>query len=126
MRYTNRLLGTLVLALMLAGLFATIGVADPGPNGNNEKGLCTAYFNGQKKGHDNENAGGNGNGNGRQPGEYPGPFQALVDEAGDDGVYAYCEEYGIEGNPGENGRFTECFDGDDESTHEEACPEGGE
>jgi hypothetical protein len=63
----NRKLITLAIASLMAfGSTAAISVADgPGPNGNNEHGLCTAYFNGQKKGHDKH--------------DQPGPFQALED-----------------------------------------------
>jgi hypothetical protein len=90
----------------------------PGPNGNNDHGLCTAYFNGQKKGHDK---------NGQ-----PGPFAALTEHAeeqhpnnndddpnndvrGTQAVFDYCSgvEKGIGGNPDENGRYTDCFTDDD-------------
>ena len=106
--------------LMLAG--AGMALADPGPNGNNDGGLCTAYFNGQRKGHDK-----NG---------YPGPFAALeetgrqhtdndgvdndrdgqVDEEGEnqslsaeENIFNFCNDLAwIGGNP-EHGRFT-CSD----------------
>lgn len=85
------------------------GDPGPGPNGNNDKGLCTAYFNGQKNGHEE------GNG--------PGPFGALEDKSTDDGsnedktpeqqvsddVFEYCQQYQIGGNPELNGRF-DCSD----------------
>lgn len=84
----------------------------PGPNGHNNHGLCTAYFNGQKNGHEE------GNG--------PGPFGALEDESEDSGqnenlpeeqqvsddVFEFCNQYGIGGNPEENGRF-DCREGED-------------
>jgi hypothetical protein len=119
----RRILSVAIASAMALGSTAMIATANPGPNGNNEKGLCTAYFNGQKNGHDNDRAGGNGNGNGRQPGQAPGPFAALeaAAEEADMSVYEYCMQFGIEGNPGQNGRFTECFDGDD-STGNDACP----
>jgi hypothetical protein len=80
MRMRNRLLGALTLALLLLGMVATVGVADPGPNGKNDKGLCTAYFNGQKKGHDKQKD---------ENGAYPGPFGPLEDVSRD-----YAEEDG--------------------------------
>lgn len=96
-------------------LLATFGVvsanADPGPNGSNEKGLCTAYFNGQKKGHDKHGS--------------PGPFAALEEDAQDDGsnedledeqqisddVFEFCDQFGIMGNPEQNGRY-DCREGE--------------
>jgi hypothetical protein len=108
MHLTKRLLGTLVVAFMLTGMFAAFGIADPGPNGNNDKGLCTAYFNGQKKGHDKHGS--------------PGPFAELerIAEEGYDGdgdtadaVYWWCSirdgAPGIGGNPDNSGRWT-CSD----------------
>ena len=117
----KKLIGLLVVVLMAGGgagaaLAAPPEGKGPGPNGKNDHGLCTAYFNGQKKGHD---------------GGSPGPFGALEDEAdksesgNDDGettpqeVYDFCiaVDKGIGGNPGENGRFQECFeDSDDEGS----------
>jgi hypothetical protein len=94
-----------LLVIMVALLAAGRTLADPGPNGHNNHGLCTAYFNGQKSGHDHSQ---------------PKPFTALAEEAGDqdgDGdidqsdVYAYCLDYGI-GGQGSHGRYPECFDGD--------------
>jgi len=99
----------LLAAVLSAGLFvggAVVAQAAPGPNDSNNHGLCTAFFNGQKKGHDK-----NGN---------PGPFAALI-EVADDGddetpveqdVYNYCQEFGIGGNP-EHGRYPDLF-GDQE------------
>ena len=116
-----------VLAILFgaAVLFAGFGVADvsaaPGPNGKNDKGLCTAYFNGQKKGH--------------TEGEGPGPFGPLEDEADDadegdpagtpnaledlpdeqqvsDDVFERCTGL-IGGNPEQNGRF-DCSDDPDD------------
>ena len=100
----------LLLAAATAALLTTgagAAIAAPGPNGNNDHGLCTAYFNGQKTGHDKHGS--------------PGPFAAL-EQAADDGdddtstaqdVYNYCQAAGIGGNPDENGRFTSCFDDGD-------------
>jgi hypothetical protein len=84
-------------ALMFAGLGAGVVSAAPGPNGHNDHGLCTAYFNGQKTGHDKHGS--------------PGPFAALEDTYGPDiqDIYEYCNTVGIGGNPDENGRFTDCF-----------------
>lgn len=100
------LAAAMTAALMTAG--ASVALAAPGPNGNNDHGLCTAYFNGQKNGWDKKGS--------------PGPFAALeaVADDGDDDtsqtqdVYNYCSqvEKGIGGNP-EQGRFPSCFDDDD-------------
>jgi hypothetical protein len=58
-----------LLMALVAGVLIVAGAgvvkADPGPSDSNKHGLCTAYFNGQKNGHDK---------NGQ-----PGPFQALED-----------------------------------------------
>ena len=114
--------------LMFAGLGAGVVQAAPGPNGNNDHGICTAYFNGQKKGHDKN--------------EQPGPFQALedtsreytdsdgqdndrdgeVDEEGEnqdlsaaENVFNFCSDTTtIGGNP-EHGRFTCTDDGSGDS-----------
>jgi hypothetical protein len=113
-----------VLAILFgaAVLFAGFGVADvsaaPGPNGSNDHGLCTAYFNGQKNGH--------------TEGEGPGPFGTLEDVSEDDGtdeeedpdngvigetrvasdVRERCDGL-IGGNPELNGRF-DCSDDEDD------------
>lgn len=98
-------------AMFLTGFAVTNASADPGPNGNNEKGLCTAYFNGQKNGHDKNGS--------------PGPFAALEDASEDDGsnedledeqqisddVFEFCDEFGIMGQPEQNGRF-DCREGE--------------
>src|SRR5258705_7614681 len=100
----------LLAAALVAGLGfggATLAVASPGPNGNNDHGLCTAYFNGQK--------------NGWAKNGTPPPFQSLEDTANAQGnpnnsttqnVYDYCQnvDKGIGGNPANNGRFPSCFD----------------
>lgn len=117
----KKIVAALFASLLLITMFGVISAsAEPGPNGNNDKGLCTAYFNGQKKGHDKHGD--------------PGPFQALEDQAaendgrdndGDDevdeegeriddsspegdleqaeAVYAFCDGL-IGGNPS-NGRY---------------------
>jgi hypothetical protein len=108
-QHVKKLLAAGAFGLLLAGSTIVGATAAPGPNGQNDHGLCTAYFNGQKTGW-----GKNGT---------PGPFAALEDAAddGDDStsveqdVYNYCTgvEKGIGGNPGENGRFPSCFDDGD-------------
>jgi hypothetical protein len=117
-----------VLAAAAAIVFAGAGFvqAAPGPNGHNDHGLCTAYFNGQKVGHG--------------PGENtddPPPFQGLenvsrtytdhdgvdndndgqIDESGEnssltdaENIYNYCGDGGLIGGNPEHGRFT-CGDG---------------
>lgn len=112
----KKIIATLFASLLLVTMFGVISAsAEPGPNGNNNKGLCTAYFNGQKKGHDKHGD--------------PGPFQALEDAANEDGepiddsepgsegdleqaeaVYAFCDGL-IGGNPS-NGRY-DCESTDD-------------
>jgi len=102
----RKFLATAVVAAALGGGIAGVAVAEPGPNDHNNHGLCTAFFNGQKNGHDK-----NGN---------PGPFQALIDAASDgdentpveEDVYNYCQEFGIGGNP-EHGRYPDLFDEED-------------
>ena len=112
----RRLLAVLFgTATLLGGVGLPMALAQPGPNGHNNKGLCTAYFNGQKKGHEE------GNG--------PGPFGVLEDESEDSGenedledelqisddVFEFCNQYGIMGNPEHNGRF-DCRDGEDRTS----------
>lgn len=84
------------LALSFIGVALLAGgaaVADPGPNGSNNHGLCTAYFNGSANGQSNKRK--------------AGPFAALEQTAGDaDGngtpneptdVWAWCNL--LENNP---------------------------
>lgn len=113
----KRMIAVLFGTTMLLAAFAvTSASADPGPNGNNDKGLCTAYFNGQKTGHDKQ---------AENDGESPGPFGALEQTARDAVedteaeiatlVYTWCQTLagiageGIEigGQPNQNGRW-EC------------------
>jgi hypothetical protein len=64
-----------MLALFVLVVLAVGGAssADPGPNGNNNHGLCTAYFNGSANGQDHKS---------NAP-----PFVALAQEVGEnDGV----------------------------------------
>ena len=97
----------------------------PGPNGHNEHGLCTAYFNGQKNGHDKDGETGD-----------PGPFRQLEEDSADpedsqkesnneeeqqieDDVFEFCtgplNPKGIGGNPEENGRY-DCRNGDEKDS----------
>ena len=118
----------IAVAIGVLGLLAAaIGVshAEPGPNDLNDLGLCTAYFNGQKVGHGQE----------EDQTNQPPPFQGLEDAAeehtdndgsdndndtppttDEDGeneeltdaenIYNYCTDLSsIGGNP-EHGRFT--------------------
>lgn len=102
----TKLGASLIAALMMFGMFGvSVAQADPDPEGPAKKGLCTAYFNGQKKGHDKHGS--------------PGPFAALEDAADeDDGhddadsgdrletatdVYAFCD--GLVGGNQDHGRF---------------------
>lgn len=113
----KKLLAALGASLMLLGLVGVSqATADPGPNGSNDKGLCTAYFNGQKNGHDKGGAE-DGSPDGRT--DNARPFQELESEAGvteetpaddvADMVYEWClSTAGVEigGNPNDNGRWT--------------------
>lgn len=69
-------------ALLLAGGGAFAASAEPGPNGNNTFGLCTAYFSGSEKGQEKKR-------------QAP-PFQGLeaAAEAADQTVEEYCAEHG--------------------------------
>ena len=125
----RKLIVVAVAALLSFG--ANAALADPpddpgpGPNGSNEHGLCTAYFNGKKKGHEE------GNG--------PGPFGVMENEDSQDydrrnggqeeteprdetdlsdDVFEYCSDPainpgGIGGNPDDNGRW-DCYANEDE------------
>ena len=120
----------IAIAIGVLGLLAgAIGIsnAEPGPNGLNDHGLCTAYFNGQKVGH---------NGAGPEDPDDPPPFQGLEDasreytdndgedndndgQTDEDGentslssaenVFNYCNDFGLIGGNPEHGRFT-CTD----------------
>lgn len=97
----KRALSVLAAAALLFGGTGTAALAEhgggqPGPNGNNDYGLCTAYFNGSEQGQEKKR-------------QAP-PFQALEDHAGDadgDGesgtpsdVWEYCTSGpGVGGNP---------------------------
>lgn len=140
----------IAVAIGVLGLLAAaIGVsnAEPGPNGNNDLGLCTAYFNGQKVGHGQE----------EDQTNQPPPFQGLEDAAeehtdndgsdndndtpplaDEDGeneeltdaenIYNYCTDLSsIGGNP-EHGRFTcTATDGTDTTgSDEDSDPECNE
>ena len=98
----RKIIVTTIAALLLAG-GATAAFAGPengkaGPNGSNNHGLCTAYFNGSETGRAHKHD--------------AGPFQAL-EVAADDGdgetspeqdVWTWCNDAennskGIGGNP---------------------------
>ena len=104
--------GAITALLLMFGFVAGATAAPreepgPGPNGSNDHGLCTAYFNGQKNGHNKDDK------------PSPGPFAALEEDTEDDGsnedrpgessiasdVFEYCNTIGIGGNPEQNGRF---------------------
>ena len=99
---------------LVAGAFgAQAAKPQEGDEPRNTKGLCTAYFNGQKKGHEKGS---------------PGPFAALEEKGSLQDVYDYCSglEKGIGGNPDENGRFTDCFDDSDGNPDTESCSDGAQ
>jgi hypothetical protein len=82
----TKLAAALMATLMMMGLFgAASATADPGPNDKNNKGLCTAYFNGSERGQEQKRK--------------ASPFAALEREAsdGDDStspqedVAAFCD-----------------------------------
>lgn len=68
-----------VLALVAGG--AGVSLADPGPNGKNDFGLCKAYFAGSETGQENK----------RDKGPFPA-LEAAADEAGDGNGEATTEE----------------------------------
>lgn len=72
----KKMLATAGAAAMLLGLFGA-GAADaaPGPNGNNNRGLCTAYFNGSEQGRENK----------RQAPPFEALEEAAEDKAGQPG-----------------------------------------
>lgn len=83
----KKLIAASILALLATGGSMTIAKADPGPNGNNNHGLCTAYFAGSD--------------NGRAHKRNAPPFQALEAAAEAEGdtqderdaaVREYCQE----------------------------------
>jgi hypothetical protein len=80
MRITTLAIPAAALALAIGG--ATVATADPGPNGNNTFGLCTAYFAGSDKGQEMKH-------------QAP-PFAALADAASQNGqsVEEYCAQNG--------------------------------
>jgi hypothetical protein len=96
----KKLIASAVAALAIIGGGTTIALAGPGPNGHNNHGLCTAYFNGSDTGRENKHN--------------AGPFVALEKAAVDGGyqdqdgesvehaVMDYCNattDKGIGGNP---------------------------
>lgn len=118
----KKLLAALGAAAMMLGLLgASAAQATPDPDGPAKKGLCTAYFNGQKVGHDKHGS--------------PGPFAALEEAAdaanGDDDenadprleraedVFAFCD--GMIGGNMSNGRF-DCAEAEDGTV---TCTDGG-
>lgn len=122
----KKFIAALFASFMLLGLlgFVSSASAEPGPNGNNDKGLCTAYFNGQKNGHNKDGK------------DSPAPFKALEDAADEEDdnedanqpggsletaadVFEFCQGM-IGGNPS-NGRF-DCS-GNDEDGY--TCEDGG-
>ena len=133
----KKTLATIFGALML---LATFGVAaasaapgdngKAGPNDHNGKGLCTAYFNGQKNGHDKDGDGDTDNSPAFQgledaASEYDEANFAEGDENNEesenrederqisDDVFEYCNNmWEIMGNPEHNGRF-DCREGED-------------
>ena len=78
MRLTTIAASAAALALTAGGM--AVAVADPGPNGKNDFGLCTAYFAGSEKGQEKKH-------------QAP-PFQALeaAAEASDQTVEEYCAD----------------------------------
>jgi hypothetical protein len=123
----KRMLATIFGALMLLTVFAVTASAEgkAGPNGSNEKGLCTAYFNGQKNGHDKDGTEGTDNSPAFQGLEDAGrEHDAANNEPGSDegsrpgetalasDVFEFCDQFGIMGNPEQNGRF-DCRQGEE-------------
>ena len=88
MRVKTLVVPAAVTLLALGGL-ATTAVAEPGPHGPNNFGLCTAYFAGSETGQEHKR---------KAP-----PFQGLeaAAKAADQTVEEYCAENG--GHPGQGG-----------------------
>lgn len=94
----KKVIASAIAAVALAGGTAVMASAAPGPNGHNNHGLCTAYFNGSATGQAHKHD--------------AGPFVAL-EQAADDGnsntspeqdVWTWCNDTannpkGIGGNP---------------------------
>jgi hypothetical protein len=80
MRLTTIAASAAALALTAGG--AVVAVADPGPNGHNTFGLCTAYYSGSERGQEEKR---------KAP-----PFQGLeaAAEEADQSVEDYCAENG--------------------------------
>lgn len=131
----------ILTALVAVSLIAGVDVARADkPENPGEQGLCTAYFNGQKNGHDKHGS--------------PGPFADLeqraadytdsdgvdndgdgqVDEDGEsadlsaaENVYNYCDSAGntIGGNP-DHGRYTCILDSDPNTAGNQTTCENNE
>lgn len=88
MRVKTLVVPAAVTLLALGGL-ATTAVAEPGPHGPNNFGLCTAYFAGSETGQEHKR---------KAP-----PFAALekAAEAADQSVEEWCAENGQQ--PGQGG-----------------------
>ena len=89
MRITTIAVPVAALAMALGG--ASLAVADPGPNGHNTFGLCTAYFAGSQKGQEMKH---------KAP-----PFQGLeaAAEAANQSVEEYCAANGTHPGGGKKG-----------------------
>lgn len=85
MRISTIAASAAVVGVVLGG--ATVAVGEPGPNGSNTFGLCTAYFSGSEKGQEQKR---------KAP-----PFQGLeaAAEAADQTVEEYCAANGT--HPGQ-------------------------
>ena len=89
MRITTIAVPVAALTMALGG--ASLAVADPGPNGHNTFGLCTAYFAGSEKGQEMKH---------KAP-----PFQGLeaAAAAANQSVEEYCAENGTHPGGGNKG-----------------------
>ena len=77
----KRLATVLAAALVMSAGVAGLAQADPRPNGSNNRGLCTAYYNGSPIGQQHKRK--------------AGPFVALeqaADQAGDENGTASADE----------------------------------
>ena len=82
MRVKSLVVPAAVTLLAIGGAATTAAVADPGPNGHNNFGLCTAYFAGSEKGQEMKH---------KAP-----PFAALEEtaSAANQSVEEWCAENG--------------------------------
>ena len=143
----KRMLALICGVTLLLAAGAGVASAAPGdngkagPNDHNGKGLCTAYFNGQKNGHDKDGDGETDNSpafggledaaSEYDEANYEGESNEESEDREDerqisDDVFEYCNNvWSIMGNPEQNGRF-DCREGEDRNGAPHDTDEDGE